>query len=461
MTPIPLLLIDDDPLVGRLLVALFEPRFEVHHARTGADGLGRLSSSQPAVIVLDLGLPDTGGLNVLQQIQLASSQIPVIMLTGSSDLKMAIKAMQLGAFHYLTKPVDNEEFQVVVDRALERSSLLNEVRDLREHRNPVALLVEQMGPSEQIAGVVRRVGEVASSELTVLILGETGTGKEVVAQAIHRQSHRRGRPLIALDCGAIPETLMESELFGHEKGAFTGADRKRTGQFQLAEGGTLFLDEVGNLGPALQAKLLRVLESRQVTPVGGGKAQVIDVRFIAATNADLPSRVREGKFREDLYFRLAQYTLALPALRERPNDIEHLCGRFLSEAALEMRKPVTGLAPSAIDALRRHDWPGNVRELRNVMRLAVLQCTGFQIEAATILPILAGVNAGAPVPAPELPAGASLRQVADAAVQAAETRAIESALQECGGNKAAAARRLRTDYKTLHLKLRRYGISAS
>jgi transcriptional regulator with GAF, ATPase, and Fis domain len=296
-------------------------------------------------------------------------------------------------------------------------------------------------------------------------VGETGTGKELVAQAIHRQSPRRRKPFVALDCGAIPETLLESELFGHERGAFTGADRRKQGQFQLAEGGTCFLDEVGNLPSTLQAKLLRVLESRQVQPVGAEKPSALDVRFVAATNEELEARAAQREFRSDLYFRLAQYTIALPRLRDRVGDIPVLTQRFVEEASIELRRPVREVTPAAIQTLQRYHWPGNVRELRNVIRRAVLQAKDHVIRSEDVQPML-GVAGSELVPGTHqskvpTPITQSLREIAEAATRGAERHAICEALRLAQGNKSQAARALQTDFKTLHLKMRLLGVEAS
>jgi len=468
MTRLPLLVVDDDPLVGRLMRVLFDPaKFDLDHAESGYDGLERVARAPPAVMILDLHLPDISGMEVLKKVHASHPQLPVIMLTGSAELKTAVEAMQLGAFHYLAKPVDNAELLLVVQRALKHSEMLTELTELRRKTGPQATLAEQMGPSAAVQAIGEHVARVANSSFIVLVLGETGTGKELVAQALHAGSARRDKPLIPVDCGAIPEQLLESELFGHEKGAFTGADRKREGLFQLAQGGTLFLDEIGNLPLPLQAKLLRVLESHEVKPVGGSSPSRLDVRFIAATHGDLPARVRDGRFREDLYFRLAQYTIPLPPLRDRPEDLPHLARRFLKEASLELHRAVLDFDPEALNALREHRWPGNVRELRNVVRLAVLQCQDPVVHSGLLRQVIAQgaqlappVKAAGMVAAPAAAAGRSLREVAEAAVREAEIAAITRTLAAAGGNKSAAAKALQTDYKTLHLKIRRYGIKA-
>jgi two-component system nitrogen regulation response regulator GlnG len=291
----------------------------------------------------------------------------------------------------------------------------------------------------------------------VLVQGETGTGKELVARAIHQQSPRREAPFVTVDCGAIPETLVESELFGHERGAFTGAQAKREGYFQLARGGTLFLDEIGNIPLATQAKLLRVLEQREVLPLGGGRPVAVDARIIAATNADLQQGVKAGRFRADLYYRVGEFTIALPPLRSRREDIAHLAQRFLDEVSMELRRPVRRVSDEAMAALLRHEWPGNVRELRNVIRKAALLAT--DVVTAEHLPALRAAGPPGGIVSPvgdEL----SLREVAELAAARAERELIRQALEATNGNKSRAARMLRTDYTTLHAKMKRYGISA-
>jgi DNA-binding NtrC family response regulator len=457
--PARLLVVDDDAASCRLVAAIFESEdVDVVAAHDGATGTARFAADQPDAVILDLHLPDADGIELLSRFGAERPDVPVLMLTAHADVKTAVRAMRLGAFDYLTKPIDPEEVSVVVQRALETRALRNEVKDLRRKLGAGAGLAPQMGPSRDIGLLDEQVRTVAATSFSVLVLGETGTGKELVAQAIHRESERRERPFIAVDCGAIPDALLESELFGHEKGAFTGAERRKDGRFHVAEGGTLFLDEVGNLPLALQAKLLRVLESRQLQAVGATKATSIDIRFVAATNDDLQARVAAGKFRTDLYFRLAQYTISLPPLRERPSDVGHLSRRFLAEVSVELKRPIHDIAPDALAALERHDWPGNVRELRNVVRQAVLESKDLILRRAHVQRFLKrddGRSAGVP-----LPSGRSLRDVADGAAREAEHAAISEALRRSEGNKSQAARALSTDYKTLHLKMKSLGIRA-
>jgi DNA-binding NtrC family response regulator len=455
------LVVDDDEMSCKLVKMIFEGEgLDVIVAHEGRSGLDRVIADAPDVVLLDLEMPGMGGAATLEQLKISSPELPIIMVTAHRELEHAISALKHGAFDYLTKPIDHDTLIAVVHRALETSALRTEVRKLRQR--VAGQLGEQMGPGPQISEVIEQVKTVARSSLTVLLLGETGTGKDLVAQALHRESDRRSKPFVAVDCGAIPEALLESELFGHEKGAFSGAERRKEGMFQLAEGGTFFLDEVGNLSFALQAKLLRVLESRQVQAVGATRATDMDVRFVAATNLDLQRRVGQGQFRSDLYFRLAQYTISLPGLRERPIDIPHLAQRFLEEARVELKRPVQQLADDAVALLQEQRWPGNVRELRNVVRQAVLRAKELVIERATVQALLgiAGdpqivqVTAHAPIE------GRSLKEIAEAAAADAERHAIRETLRATAGNKAEAARRLRTDYKTLHLKMKSLGIDA-
>ena len=313
-----------------------------------------------------------------------------------------------------------------------------------------------MGESAAVGRVIEQVEQVASSRFAVLIQGETGTGKELVARALHDHGQWEEAPFLAIDCGAIPDTLVQAELFGYERGAFTGAETRREGLFQLANGGTLFLDEVANLSLATQAALLRVLEEREVRPIGGTKAVSIDLWVIAATNVDLATAVTRGQFREDLYYRLSECTITLPSLRERPEDIPHLAHRFLLDAAAQLHRPVEHVSDAAIELLRRHRWSGNVRELRNVIRQAALRSTG-----GTILPEHLRLNGVQEARGEGLARTTtlSLRELAHLAVADVERQAIRNALRSCAGNKSQAARLLRIDYKTLHTKMREYRIT--
>lgn len=455
-----LLVIDDDPAGCRLLKAIFAPQgFDVRVSHSGEEGVSMARDVEPDVVLLDLRLPGIDGMEVLFQLRAENASRPVIMMSAHGEVRDAVRATQLGAFDYLVKPIDPDEIGILVSRALETRALRREVEVLRRQIGSGTELTELMGNSPPISAVVEQVATVAATPFSVLVLGETGTGKELVARAIHRQSERRAAPFVALDCGAIPEALLESELFGHERGAFTGAERRKAGQFHLAQEGTLFLDEIGNLPLALQAKMLRVLESRQVLSVGGTVAAPVNVRFVAATNEDLQDRASNGRFRADLYFRLAQYTIRVPPLRERASDIAGLARRFASEASVELRKPVNEIAPEALAALERHSWPGNVRELRNVVRRAVLDSTDLTIRRAGVQRLLAATRAERASNATTTQ-GASLREVAESAAREAERQLISATLRATKGNKAQAARAMQTDYKTLHLKMKALGLRA-
>jgi DNA-binding NtrC family response regulator len=461
-----LLVVDDDPASCRLMKAIFVPMgIEVEIAHSGRAATEAVRARVPDAVLLDLHLPDMTGLDVLGALRDVDAALPVVMLTAHGEVRTVVRATQLGAIDYLTKPVDPEELIVVVTRVLETRALKQELTTLRRQVSDTTGLAHLMGDSPQIARVIEQVNTVAASRFSVLILGETGTGKELVAQAIHKASERSAEPFLAVDCGAIPEALLESELFGHEKGAFTGAAHKREGRFRLAQGGTLFLDEVGNLPLALQAKLLRVLESRELQALGATSTTLLDVRFLAATNDDLRARAQDGRFRADLFFRLAQYTIALPPLRTRAADVAQLAERFVREASVELRRPMQGVSPEARALLEAHPWPGNVRELRNVMRQAVLESSGLVLERPAVERALTSTSMpaqptmtsseGASVREPQ-----SLREAAEAAARNAEGALIRQALMATKGNKTHAARALQTDYKTLHTKMRALGIDA-
>jgi DNA-binding NtrC family response regulator len=461
-----LLVVDDDPGVRSLLAEYLGPRdFEVLTAASGEAALVLARESLPDLVLLDLDLPGQHGIEVLEKLKGLDPALPVLILTGRGDIRTAIRSTELGAFAYLTKPADVGEIEIVLQRALEHRKLKLELESLREKLGEGNDLFKRMGASRQVRQVVEQVQRVADSGFTVLLQGETGTGKELVARAVHDFSVRRAAPFIAIDCGSIPEALVESELFGHEKGAFTGAGERRVGYFQLAQGGTLFLDELANLPLALQARLLRVLQERQLQPVGAQKPVQLDVRFVAATNIDLREAVAAGRFRQDLYFRLAEYTIKLAPLRERLEDLAYLAGRFAEEASIELRRPARTLTPSALELLAQHPWPGNVRELRNVVRKAVLVSEELVVSSSHVRHALGEVE-GLPVhtlvpqapPAAPGVAAPSLREIAGRAAQDAERAAIRAALASTGGNKSEAARRLKTDTKTLYVKIRQYGL---
>jgi DNA-binding NtrC family response regulator len=456
---IKILVVDDEAEIRSLLAAVLQNKgYEVVTAEDGAAALQAVPRERPAVILMDLSMPRMNGMDALPEIKRLDAEVPVIICTAHADLATAVRAMKLGAYDYLTKPFDVELLILTLERAVERHRLHSRIEELKR-QGQGSSLAERMGGSPAIAQVIQQVAQVAESNFTVLVQGETGTGKELVARGIHQQSPRRPAPFVAVDCGAIPETLVESELFGHERGAFTGAQARREGHFQLAKGGTLFLDEIGNVPLATQAKLLRALEQREVNPLGATRAVTVDARIIAATNSELEESVKAGRFRADLYYRLSEFTIALPPLRSRREDIMHLSQRFLDEVSMELRRPVRRIADEAMQVLLHHDWPGNVRELRNVVRKAALLAT--DVVTPEHIPALSA-SAPAPSRAAAEPMGEdlSLREVAELAAGQAEREVIRHALESTKGNKSQAARLLRTDYTTLHAKMKRYGISA-
>ena len=464
------LVVDDEADLRELVAEVLGAEgLEVVEAADGESALELIQRAGPALVVLDLNIPGPDGMEVLRRAHAAVPDLPIIMLTAVDDVRTAVDAMRLGAFDYVTKPFVALDLRMRVRRALERQSLLSEINVLKSEVAHGRSLASLMGTSRQIQDVIHRVRQVAGSDFTVLVQGETGTGKELVARAIHHESRRRDKPFIALDCGAIPETLIESELFGYEKGAFTGADRRKSGHFQLADGGTLFLDEVANLPGPVQSKLLRALQERTVWPLGARTPAVVDVRIIAACNVSLEAEAGSGVFRPDLYYRLNEFPITLPPLRARSDDILPLATRFLEEACVELKRKASGFSDDAARRLLGHRWPGNVRELRNVVRRAVL-VSGDHVSVADLGdlgtvgdPAHGGVPAAGGDPVAEAgaaPGGVStLKAAGDQGAAEAERRAIRAALTAAHGNKSEAARLLKTDFKTLHRKMKQFGIA--
>src|SRR6478672_10157026 len=372
-----ILVIDDESSILHAFRRAFaDPEDTLQTASDGSEGLELVARCRPDVVVLDLNLPDMSGLDVFHRIRTIDARIPVIFITGHGTTETAIEAMKQGAFDYLLKPLDVARVRELVERAAEISRLMRMpamVADEALAQGPADVLV---GRSPAMQEVYKAIGLVAPQDLAVLILGESGTGKELVARAVYHYSDRSRGPFLAINCAAIPENLLESELFGHEKGAFTGADRRRIGKFEQCRGGTLFLDEIGDMTPLTQTKILRVLQGQQFERVGGNEPIKADVRVVAATNRDLEAMVTEGAFRGDLYYRLNVFTIRLPALRERGDDLPLLAEHFVRRFGPELRKEVRAIAPEAMELLRRYPWPGNVRELQSVIKQALLQATG-------------------------------------------------------------------------------------
>jgi DNA-binding NtrC family response regulator len=391
-----LLVIDDDAAILHGFRRLFrEPKVTLLTAATAEEGLEMVAQRQPDALLLDVYLPDLSGLEAFRRIQQVDARIPVIFITGHGTTETAIEAMKLGAYDYLLKPLEPEQLLDLVARAFEVSRLMR-VPALTEEQEPKTDTADVLvGRCPAMQEVYKAIGRVAAQDLTVLILGESGTGKELVARAIYQHSRRADKSFLAVNCAAIPETLLESELFGHEKGSFTGADRKRIGKFEQCSGGTLFLDEIGDMTPLTQAKILRVLQEQRFERVGGNEAIQTDVRIIAATNCDLDQLVTAGKFRKDLYYRLKGFTIALPPLRERDEDLPLLVDYFLKRLGGTLGKDVRTTAPETLQALRRHRWPGNVRELQGVLKQALVQATG-PVLLPEFLPNLASGPGGSP-----------------------------------------------------------------
>ncbi len=456
-----LLIVDDEPDLRWVLRGLFEDEgFAVDEADDGDTALHRVGERKPDVVLSDMRMARVQGLELLQRLRRIEPDLPVVLLSAVEDLATAVDAVKEGAFDYQAKPFDPQRLLLSVRRAAEQHALRREVQSLRSSLPDSQL---DFGPSRAAQELRRTIDLVAAQpSLSVMLRGESGTGKEVVARAIHALSPLAGGPFVAVDCGALPENLLESQLFGHQKGAFTGADRARTGLFPMADGGTLFLDELGNLPLALQAKLLRALQERAVTPVGGSEPVPFRARLLAATNADLDTEIRAGRFRIDLYHRVAEFVLPLPPLRLRPDDIVHFARLFLAEANREMGRRVTGFTGAAEQWLCAQPWPGNLRELRNVVRRAVLLGGSHEVDARDLGEMAPGARAPSAAGGELVDAtgGGSLADRVRHAADALEAQILRTTLDACGGNKAAAARSLQIDYTTLHRKLKRHGLLA-
>ncbi|MBI2833982.1 MAG: sigma-54-dependent Fis family transcriptional regulator [Acidobacteria bacterium] len=456
-------------------------------AANGEEALTRLRHQSFNVVLLDVRLPDMDGLAVLTHIKGQQKDVPVIMFTGYGTPKDAVRLLKAGAYDYLTKPFNNDEALGTIRRALETSPPEREFRRFRDEAPRPAPLSETMGSSHAVRDLMVQVARVAPTNFSVLITGETGVGKELVARAVHGCSARAGRAFVTVDCGAIPETLIENELFGHEKGAFTGADRAMAGAFELAPGGTLFLDEIGNLPLPMQAKLLQAIDERRIQRLGSGKTLQLDLRILAATNEDLHAMVERRTFRRDLYHRLVEFTISVPPLRERKEDLPFLVKRFLDLTNQELGKSVRGLQEAAWNEVQLYDWPGNVRELRNVVRRAVLLADSKdELITSRHLTIGGPTSQGhgryscSPMDCSACGDGWSLvcaglqqdwaswlskfgthpplKEAMRRAAGRVEYVLLNQALQQAKGNKAEAARLLHVDYKTVLTKLKAHSI---
>jgi two-component system response regulator PilR (NtrC family) len=455
--PSRLLVVDDEPALRQMLEILFRREgHEVISAPGKKVALEAIAQSpQPFPVVLtDLAMPDGTGLEVLAAAKARASSTEVILITAHSSIENAIAAMRSGAYDFVAKPFDPAELAVLVAKALEKQSLREENARLRAHMEPRED-VRLLGRSPPMRAVLDLVGRIAAMRTTVLITGESGTGKERIARAIHDQSERKTKPFLVVNCGALPEALIESELFGHEKGAFTGATAKSAGIFRDADGGTVLLDEIGELPTSLQVKLLRVLQERMVRAVGATQEVGVDVRVLAATNRNVEADVAAGRLRQDLYYRLNVIRIELPPLRERKEDIPVLTERFLRRFAREMGKDVLGLSPDAMRTLERHSFPGNVRELENLVERAVALAGSRMIGLGDLPREVSGTAASA---TPELlslpPEGCNLDDV----LGEAERRLLLSALERTGGLRTAAAKLLGITFRSLRYRLAKHGL---
>jgi two-component system response regulator AtoC len=443
-----LLVVDDDPRMRRVLQILAHKIGLDCGAAGGVDeALAAFRAERCDLVVTDLKMPGKGGIEFLRELRAIDAEVPVVVLTGHGTVPTAVEAMKLGAVDYLQKPCDVDALELVIRRALDHSRYRLENRFLREQAAAPPGLGELVGRSPGMSAVFDLVRQVAPTRSTVLITGETGTGKELVARAIHEHSPRRDKLFVPLNCAAIPSELLESELFGHVRGAFSGAQADRVGKFQAADDGTLFLDEIGDMDVRLQAKLLRVLQEGIVEPLGGNRRIRVDVRIVASTNRDLETAVRDGQFRDDLYYRLNVFRVHLPPLRERLEDVPALAQALLDGFARTLGKPPMRLEPAAAALLVRYAWPGNVRELGNVM------------ERAAVLSHEASIGGG--LVRSLLPAGeesAAAEATLEHALDALERRMILDALSATDDDKAAAARRLGIGERTLWTKLKKHGI---
>jgi two-component system, NtrC family, response regulator HydG len=473
------LVVDAEPQIHRLMALLLGDGYRVEGAGSAAAAIDHILQTPYDVVLVDTELPEVDGFDLLRKIRKLAPELAVILLTSQATVQAAVKAMRLGALDYLRKTVSADELRAAVHRAADHGNLAREVRRLRSEVERARGLGQLIGDSPPMRQLISLVERVANSDATVLIVGESGTGKELLARTVHRIGPRADRPLVAFDCSALVPTLLEAELFGHEKGAFTGAGKARRGLFREAHTGTIFLDEIGDIAPSVQNKLLRVLQEREIKPVGGDQFVKVDVRVIAATNKDLKAQVARGAFREDLYWRLAVVPVQVPPLRERREDIPLLAAHILARrrgaaktfAGGETRYP-TKISPGAMARLTAYHWPGNIRELENVLSRAAILCDGEEIRAddLDLVGLPQGTDAspgarGAPAPSPDLSplavdaaAGRPLKRVVEQAVEAVEREAIRQALQQCGGSPARAARLLGISRASVYNKIKEYGL---
>jgi len=442
-----ILIVDDETIVRESLGSWFrEEGYSVDVAASAREALEKLTIKGWDIFLLDIRMPGMDGLELQRKIKESHPDSTIIIMTAYASVETAVEAMKQGAYDYIVKPFDPDDLEHLVRNAIERKHLVSENIQLRSKIDEMNLFHEIVGKSSAMHRVLEQVAMVSASDTTALIRGESGTGKELIARAIHSNSPRRYLPIVVVNCGALSEGVLESELFGHERGAFTGAHYRRKGKFEMADGGTLFLDEIGDINLKTQVDLLRVLEDKKITRVGGNTEIPVDFRLIAATNKNLEAMSAEGKFREDLYYRVNVFSIAIPPLRERREDIPPLADHFLKRFAQSMNKPITGIAPETTELMRGFDWPGNVRELQNAVERAVLVCKTKEIQPGD-LPLQVSDSRGSATN------GKSLSDV--------ERQHVKNVLEETGWNVYQAARLLEIDRVTLYNKIKKYGFKRS
>ncbi|UCG79374.1 MAG: sigma-54-dependent Fis family transcriptional regulator [Nitrospirota bacterium] len=446
---------DKESMANMLKETLESSGFETLVARDGAEAINIVSKENYDLVLTDLKLPKKDGIEVLKKVREEDPFVPVIVMTAFGTIETAVEAMKLGANDFIAKPFDTDHLILIINRALEAKRIYRENILLREEYDSALNIPEIIGRSPSIHDVAGKIQKVAPGKTTVLLLGESGTGKELFARSVHLLSPRKDRPFVPINCAAIPRELIESELFGHEKGAFTSADARKIGKFELADGGTIFLDEVGELDIALQAKLLRVLQEGEIERVGGIKQIKVDVRVIAASNTDLDEAVGKKNFREDLFYRLSVFPVKIPPLRDRREDIPYLTEFFLEKYTVELNRKKMTISKDAMSILEKYSWKGNVRELENAIERAIILCEGNSIEPSDIV---LSPPRGSEADLGGLPMEGTLEDAAKEALKIAESMRIKKALDEVRWNKTRAAEILGVSYKTLLTKIKDYGL---